>query len=122
MQVIVLPCDENKSAPNHILENLVKYKEIYELGENDELWLVIDVDRWGDKKLGQVAAESNQRSFNLAVSNPCFEVWLYLHFDEIKETKLSCNELEKKLKDSLGSYDKSKLDKRRYEQNNKCDS
>lgn len=44
----------------------------------DERWLVLDVDRWHN--LNEVLADAEQRGWRFAISNPCFEVWLQLHF------------------------------------------
>ena len=44
------------------------------------MWLICDVDRWGQKKLSEVDQLCKQKSYFFAVSNPCFESWLMLHF------------------------------------------
>jgi hypothetical protein len=41
--------------------------------------MVIDFDRWGEQKLGAIAQAGRQKGYLLAVSNPCFELWLLLH-------------------------------------------
>jgi hypothetical protein len=64
--------------------------------EIDVLWLVIDTDRWGDKQLSEVTSECVSKHFRLAVSNPCFELWLILHYedsDSISKTA-KCSELK----------------------------
>jgi hypothetical protein len=88
VQVRVLPTGEdNRSSPEQVLERLREYRDNYELGGDDELWLMVDVDRWGDAKLRRVAKQAKDCRFGLAVSNPCFEVWLlFHHVDQIQET------------------------------------
>lgn len=81
-QVKVIPSEDGRSAPHHILKQLKEYKREYQIGSGDELWLMVDVDRWRPGRLAEVAAEAGRSSFELAVSNPCFEVWLYLHHVE----------------------------------------
>ena len=45
----------------------------------DEVWFVIDIDRWGEQ-IGELQKECNRHNdWNVAQSNPCFEVWLYFH-------------------------------------------
>ncbi len=67
----------------------------YELSDVDEVWFVIDTDKWGDKiaELRQVCCQRNQ--WLIAQSNPCFEVWLYYHTHTSKPTPAdfapSCN-------------------------------
>jgi len=63
----------------------------YKFQENDEVWIVVDVDK--DKAASRKPQIEKLKSFcrkhkdwYVAQSNPCFEVWLYAHqFDEIPE-------------------------------------
>lgn len=72
--------EQNNSSPEHVLKQLNDYKEQYELESDDELWLVIDRDRWTDAMLSHVAKECAQDDYlHVALSNPCFELWLLLH-------------------------------------------
>lgn len=51
----------------------------YEVLDGDEIWFVIDTDKWGDK-IGELRhLVANHNSWNVAQSNPCFEVWLFFH-------------------------------------------
>lgn len=43
----------------------------------DEIWCVFDVDEHHD--INQVINRARQKRVNVAVSNPCFELWLVLH-------------------------------------------
>lgn len=73
--------EQNNSSPEHVLKQLNDYKGQYALEADDELWLVIDKDRWTEAMLSHVATECSQDSFmHMALSNPCFELWLLLHF------------------------------------------
>ena len=47
--------------------------------KDDEVWFVIDTDDWGRQI--EVLREScfKQVDWNVAQSNPCFEVWLFYH-------------------------------------------
>ena len=47
--------------------------------KGDEGWIVIDRDAWTETELNNVHREANERGFYVAFSNPCFELWLYLH-------------------------------------------
>jgi hypothetical protein len=86
---------EHKSAPQWVLSNAINYTE-EQLGweDGDELWLVIDVDRWRNEDLQQLIEECRNRAqqgWNIAISNPCFEVWLCYHhltsLDKVDATK-----------------------------------
>ncbi|MCU0499424.1 MAG: RloB family protein [Anaerolineae bacterium] len=68
------------SSPLAVIRTLDKFKGKYKLDKTDQLWMVIDVDHW-DKhnKLTETAQLCQQKKYRLAVSKPCFEVWLWLH-------------------------------------------
>lgn len=82
VHVLKRPKDEEQnSSPAHVLGQINAYKKNYELEADDELWLVIDKDHWTESMISGVALECEKDPFmNLALSNPCFELWLMLHF------------------------------------------
>lgn len=115
VQVKVIPTGEdNKSSPEYVLDRLKYFRQEYNLEANDELWLMIDVDRWQDKKLKTVTKEANNSGFQLAISNPCFETWLLCHYLLPIVTTASCQEINEYLKKELkkvhnSGYNKAKL-------------
>jgi hypothetical protein len=115
VQVIILPTEDGKSDPKAVLARIKGYQNEHNLNSEDELWLVIDVDKWPESNLSEIARQSKQGSFKLAISNPCFEVWLLCHFQNAAEVQESigasknCSKIEDTLKDLLGGYNKSNL-------------
>ncbi len=110
VKVDVLPSEAGASAPNYVFNRLAAYKQKYDLHRNDQLWVMVDVDRWPDKMLAEVAQKSLKKNFRLAVSNPCFELWLYLHLGDIDpDRNLSPKEMEELLRKKAGSYSRSNL-------------
>lgn len=88
---------KGESSPNHVINRLLEYRESNDIGGDDQLWLVIDVDRW--KKQGildAVIAESRMRSIRLAISNPCFEVWLLCHKLETLPSAMDFKKISKR--------------------------
>jgi hypothetical protein len=79
VHVEVLERDDGLSAPEHVLKSLDDFRRQYLRGPDDELWAVIDYDRWGEAKLSRIASLAQQKQYHLAVSRPCFEFWLLLH-------------------------------------------
>lgn len=76
--------EQNNSSPKHVLRQLVDYEKQYELESDDELWLVVDRDRWTDEMLSNVAIKCAQDYYlHIALSNPCFELWLLLHLVDV---------------------------------------
>ena len=50
-------------------------------GEIDEVWCLFDVEApQNHPKLDEAVAKAEESDVRLAVSNPCFELWLALHF------------------------------------------
>lgn len=117
--------DKHKSSPESVLEQLNQYQASNALDSEDELWLVIDKDRWKMKSIKYVAQRCAQNwAFSLALSNPCFELWLLLHLlDVSSETEEERGRMYKNLKEGhpdtylkrrvrqlLGNYQESNYD------------
>ena len=68
------------SAPKFLVDCAIdKEKELDTDHNRDRVWFVIDTDRWRDQ-LRVINDEAADRPhWNIAQSNPCFEVWLYFH-------------------------------------------
>ena len=80
-----LPPKKNASAPKHFLTRAQEYVDTVRLNDNDSLWFVSDVDHWGENVLRNISEECKQRkNWHLAVSNPCLEVWLFVHINDIE--------------------------------------
>jgi len=111
VQIKIMPTDNGKSSPNHVFERLNEYKKEFELGPSDQLWLMVDTDRWPVRSLSEIAAESHRKSFQMAVSNPCFELWLYLHCADIGpgQVFIRCDDVEQELRIILGGYNSSNI-------------
>jgi hypothetical protein len=77
--------DASASSPRSVLGTLDWFARQFTLRDGDQLWLVIDRDSksWKPKEMVEVARASQQKNYHLAVSNPCFELWLLLHFEDV---------------------------------------
>lgn len=73
---------KKKTSPSQILKRAKKHIAKEWLRKGDEVWLVIDRDTWEEQELNQVYKECCQREYSLALSNPKFEYWLLLHFED----------------------------------------
>lgn len=70
------------SSPDKVLARMKKQLRKESLREGDEAWLVVDKDQWSDAQLKNLHEWSQKdERYNLAVSNPKFEYWLLLHFE-----------------------------------------
>ena len=70
----------HNSSPDHVLQRAQVYANNTDLIDGDQMWIVVDVDR--EEQLSILAQECYSRGWNLAISNPCFEVWLCYHMEE----------------------------------------
>lgn len=118
--------EQNNSSPEHVLKQLNDYKSQYELEADDELWLVVDKDRWTEAMLSRVATECSQEvAMHMALSNPCFELWLLLHMEDAvslppeeqkqwmenrRKSKNADPYLKVRLRQKMGSYHESSYD------------
>lgn len=116
----------NNSSPEHVLKQLDDYKNQYELDADDELWLVVDRDRWTEAMLSQVATACAQNGcMRMALSNPCIELWLLLHLVDVtllspaerqrwmenrRKSRNADPYLKVRLRQELGSYHESSYD------------
>ena len=88
----------HSSEPESIIERLRKYKRDNDLQEEDKCWLVFDVDNREDSRLNTVCVQARKEHFEVAISNPCFEFWLFLHKFDVSELdpSISQSPLEKR--------------------------
>lgn len=75
--------------PSHVVKRAKSLKSEAEIearrekDENllfDDVWCLVDVD--DHKRLEEVADMAKSNGIELGISNPCFELWLVLHFRE----------------------------------------
>jgi len=121
LHLLTRPKGDTKSAPVHVFNKLKKEaKDVYSFDKNDELWMIIDKDRWKNiPKIIEIC--KNTGNMFVAVSNPCFEFWLLLHIKKIddytpaelnaiyenKKVTSKKNYIETKISEILGTYNKS---------------
>ena len=80
--VKVIGRDTTASSPKSVIEAMDYYKKSNPVKtKNDIYCMVIDTDRWG-KNLKEAVDDAHQRRYLVALSNPCFEIWLLMHFQD----------------------------------------
>ena len=73
----------NHSSPEQTLARAEAHVTELQPEEGDQVWLVLDTDRWSEKQLITVSRTCQDRNWGLTISNPCFELWLYLHYADL---------------------------------------
>lgn len=127
VHVQLLEHPPSDSSPDQVIKELDKFRRQYHLNEYDELWLVIDLDRWGNAKLSDISKQCLDKKYLLAVSHPCFEIWLLLHVKSLSEysaeelealqqnkKRNDRTQLEIALVEACGSFNKSNLNTAHY--------
>lgn len=80
IKVVPIPSEDGKSAPKHLIANAYKIIDDVQMQEDDQLWFVLDTDKWRDTIHDLRDAANANENWHVAQSNPSFEVWLYYHF------------------------------------------
>ena len=112
--VIHVDClkSKHRSSPPQVLNHMQDRLNQKILKNSDEAWLVVDKDQWTDEQLAQLHTWSQDvDNYGFALSNPKFEYWLLLHFEDGTNIR-SSSECSVRLKKHLPGYDKG-LDSRK---------
>ncbi|MBN1545400.1 MAG: RloB domain-containing protein [Syntrophaceae bacterium] len=100
------------SSPPQVLKRMENHLRQEELKPTDEAWLVVDKDQWTDEQLAQLHAWTQEHdNYGFALSNPKFEYWLLLHFED-GNAIASSRDCTDRLKRYLPWYDKG-IDRRK---------
>ena len=72
---------DTNSSPSWVLSLLEEYKDVYGVNPEDRLWMIIDRDIHNNSEMAinQVINDCKKNGFKIAITNPCFELWLLLH-------------------------------------------
>lgn len=99
---------KGQSSPQAVLERMKKEFDRTSFKKGDEAWLVVDKDNWDDAQLSELHLWTKKRGIvkrGLAVSNPRFELWLLLYFEDVAHP-CPGHECTNRLKQHLTGYDK----------------
>lgn len=72
----------------------------------DETWCVVDVDNFDLNRARRTAVGAG---IELAISSPCFELWLLLHYEQCAAYLPKCSDAHRKLQKHIVNYDKADL-------------
>jgi hypothetical protein len=111
VRVECIPGEEATSPPQVLARRKERIKKSG-LAKTDEAWLVLDNDDWTDEQLIPLFewSQASQR-YGFALSNPKFEYWLLLHFEDASIA--SSRQCSEKLERHLPNYNKA-IDSRKF--------
>jgi hypothetical protein len=107
---IIVECikEGHNSSPPKILSQIQKKLKAQQLKNSDEAWIVLDKDQWTKEQLTKLHNWSQTKNnYGLALSNPKFEYWLLLHFEDGKNIN-SSSDCSLRLEKYLPNYNKIK--------------
>lgn len=89
--------EPSKSSPQSVSETIKSFYDAlvleYDIKEYDEFWMIIDTDDYENRRsiiLELLSICDQKKFYYLGLSNPCFEIWLILHFVEIDTQIKGC--------------------------------
>ncbi len=115
--VMVAPSDNGRTQPIQVVDRAIQIQKQASREPDPSrhfahAWCVIDGD-FGHDKIQRARGRANANAIELAISTPCFEYWVVLHFEEFSRTNLNCDGMEQRVKKRLPSYEKGKTDFRK---------
>lgn len=111
--LIEVEIDDEGGVPKTLVERAAKRKKTAdrearsrrdEFLRFDEVWCVFDIDE--HPHLPDARQQARAHGIDLAVSNPCFELWALLHFQD-QTSHLERRDARSRLKRHLPDYDKA---------------
>lgn len=67
------------SCPVRVVDQIDKFKRNRDTVKGDQFWVVVDADGPHNWKLVEAEKLCKDKNINLAISNPCFEIWVLFH-------------------------------------------
>ena len=109
-EVVIDSVDSGQeSSPSGVLKSLKKHLKNRSLDKGEEAWLVIDRDIWPIEHIENVFRDLSRMSpkgqYHLALSNPKFEFWILLHFENGNGVSTG-TDCDQRLKTYLSGYKK----------------
>jgi hypothetical protein len=96
---------QRPKSPQEIVAYAAKYLD-RATGDFDEVWCVFDVD---DFEIGSAVQRAGRAGLELAISDPCFELWLLLHHEDCRAFQNGYKDVVRRLKKHVVGYDKTRL-------------
>src|SRR4051812_45462119 len=111
--LVVVEIDDQGGVPKTLVERAAARKREAERDAKsrrdeflsyDEVWCVFDVDE--HPHLPDARQQARDNGIELAVSNPCFELWALLHFQD-HTAHIERGDARRRLRQHLPEYEKS---------------
>lgn len=70
----------DSGCPVRVVGQIDKFRKARDTVKGDQFWVVVDADGPHGWKLADAEKLCKEKNINLAISNPCFEIWILFHF------------------------------------------
>lgn len=113
--IVHIKCLKNRNnlPPIEALRRVRDYVKQEGIKRTDEAWVVVDKDLWPKEHLAELHAwAQSHKNYGFALSNPKFEYWLLLHFEDAKGVATG-DECDRRLRKHVPCYDKH-VDPKRF--------
>ncbi|PPK74604.1 RloB-like protein [Methylobacter tundripaludum] len=125
VHVVETPKEDTSSHATYVLERL----QAFEHEEDDERWMLLDTDHCIKKEhiksFKRALKDARKQGIKIALSRPCFELWLLLHYvdESVVASLKNAPETDAALSQALGvKYDKTKLKQEHYPLASVCEA
>lgn len=100
----------NATNPVGIVADIKKNRDKMDFQNDDLAFAVFDADLWQPQsvQIQKAMCDAGQAGIKVILSNPCFEVWFVLHFDESTASYNSSKDVINKLRTYITCYEKNK--------------
>ncbi len=107
--VSIVFADGNSTDPINMVEDTVRTadKRGFDTEYGDKAFIVFDADFNKESQIVEARKLANDNGFQLVISNPCFEVWLLLHFRYSSKGYQSNDEVINEIKNRWPEYRKN---------------
>lgn len=108
--MVIVPGGEDRVLPAKVLKTATDNMQVLGLNlrRGDQAWCVFDTEQEGTHQgLNQIVAQAQRSQVRLAVSNPAFEYWYLLHFEDTNRPFQHASEVITRLCKYIADYDKS---------------
>ncbi|MBQ3565355.1 MAG: RloB domain-containing protein [Alphaproteobacteria bacterium] len=95
----------NETSPKGLIKRANSVEKENRLSKIDQIWIISDKDNWTYEHFKSLKAWSDNVQHNHALSNPSFEYWLLLHFED--KNIVSQEDCLNHLKRHIPNYDKN---------------
>lgn len=100
---------DTKSDPESILKDMRDFVKKQGIKKGDYQWIVIDKNSWTEQQLQKLLEWSkSEDKKKLSISNPLFEYWILLHFEE-GDNVHNKEECLRRLNRYINAYNKSNI-------------